>query len=177
LRILVLLLMLFVVLPVFAEPLSDRTGLKTTFSVIVNSKPVNIETTANFDVRSISFDDGTLVIQIISSLENNIGELQIPNELRKGELLFLLDGAKISPKVLQNDKISFVTLEFVGNGTHTLEIKNKLQNNEQFKTPISSSEGLELNQENLVVILAVIGVVAATGSVTTIVVYLKRKKS
>ena len=79
--------MLFVVLPVFAEPLSDRTGLKTTFSVIVNSKPVNIETTANFDVRSISFDDGTLVIQIISSLENNIGELQIPNELRKGELL------------------------------------------------------------------------------------------
>ena len=176
-KILLPLLILFVILPVFAEPISDRTGLKTTFSVMVNSKPVNIETTTNFDVRTISFEDDTLVIQIVSSLENNIGELQIPNELTKGEILFSLDGAQISPKILQNDKISFVTLEFVGNGTHTLEIKNQFTNDEKFTNMTSSSDGLGLNQENLTVILATISVVVAAGIATTTAVYLKRKKS
>ncbi len=162
------------VLPAFAEPISDKTGLKTTFSVMVNSKPYAIETTANFDVRNVSFEDDTLIFAINSSLENNFAELQIPNEITKGELKFILDDTQITPKVLQNERISFVTLEFAGNGTHTLEVQSDfVEQQEVIETP----EILEEKPDNIVVILAAVGIVVAGGAATTAAVYFKRKKA
>jgi hypothetical protein len=173
LKILFALLLLVVVLPAFAEPISDKTGLKTTFSVTVNSKPYVIETTANFDVRNVSFEDDTLIFAINSSLENNFAELQIPNEITKGELKFILDDTQITPKVLQNEKISFVTLEFAGNGTHILEVQSDfVEQQEVVETP-----EVEEKPDNIVVILAAIGIVVAGGAATTAAVYFKRKKT
>ncbi|MBM3904823.1 MAG: hypothetical protein FJ357_06785 [Thaumarchaeota archaeon] len=175
-KILFALLLLVVVLPVFAEPISDRTGLKTTFSVTVNSKPYDIETTANFDVRNVSFKDNTLTFAINSSLENNFAELQIPNEITKGNLKFILDDTEITPKVLQNEKISFVTLEFAGNGTHTLEVQSDFVEQQETET-LETPEILEENPDNIVVVLAAVGIVVAGGAATTAAVYFKRKKA
>jgi len=175
LKIIFALLLLVVVLPVFAEPISDKTGLKTTFSVSVNSKPYDIESTANFDVRNVSFEDDMLVFAINSSLENNFAEMQIPNEIIKGQLRFTLDGTEITPKVLQNEKISFVTLEFAGNGTHTLQIKSDFAE-QQKEIPVIAPITPE-KQDNTMIILAAVGIVVAGGGATTAAVYLKRKKA
>lgn len=174
LKILFALLLLVVVLPAFAA-ISDKTGLKTTFSVMVNSKPYAIETVANFDVRNVSFEDDTLIFTINSSLENNLVELQIPNEITKGELKFILDDAQIIPKVLQNERISFVTLEFVGKGAHILEIQSDFV--EQQEEVIETIEILEEKPDNTMIILAAVGIVIAGGAATTAAVYLKRKKA
>lgn len=173
-KILFALLLLVVVVPVFAEPLSDKTGLKTTFSVSVNSKSYDIESTANFDVRNVSFEDDSLVFAINSSLENNFGELQIPNEITSGQLQFFLDGTTIYPKVLKNEKISFVTLEFAGNGTHTLQVKSDYTEQSEQKTPdIIPDE----KPDDITIILAAVGIVVAGGAATTMAVYFKRKKA
>lgn len=163
------------VAPAFAEPLSDKTGLKTSFSVQVGSSSYPIESTANFDVRNISYQDNKLVFAINSSLENNVGEIQIPNDITQGELKFSLDGVDIAPKVLHNEKISFITLEFVGNGTHTLEVTSDYipePTKEQVMVPIKSD-----NTNDFVIILSVVGIVIAGGAATTGAVYLKRKKA
>jgi hypothetical protein len=173
LKILFALLLLIVVLPAFAEPISDKTGLKTTFSVSIDSKSYDIESTANFDVRNVSFEDDTLIFAINSSLENNFGELQIPNGITQGKLQFFLDGTQITPKVLKNEKISFVTLEFAGNGTHTLEVKSDYAEPEETQTPSMSEE----KQDSTMIILAAVGIVVASGIATTLAVYLKRKKA
>lgn len=164
------------VLPVFAEPISDKTGLKTTFSVSVDSKPYDIESTANFDVRNVSFEDDALMFAINSSLENNFAEIQIPNEIIKGKLRFTLDGTEITPKVLQNEKISFVTLEFAGNGTHTLQIKSDFAESQKEIEVVTPSTPEE-KQDSTMIILAAVGIVVAGGAATTAAVYLKRKKA
>jgi hypothetical protein len=174
LKILFALLLLIMVLPAFAEPISDKTGLKTTFSVSIDSKSYDIESTANFDVRNVSFEDDTLIFAINSSLENNFGELQIPNDITQGDLQFFLDGTQITPKVLKNEKISFVTLEFAGNGTHTLEVKSDYVEPEEEIIPSSMSEE---KQDSAMIILAAVGIVVASGIATTLAVYLKRKKA
>ena len=164
------------VLPVFAEPLSDKTGLKTTFSVLVNSKSYDIETTANFDVRNVSFRDNSLVFVINSSLENNFAELQIPLEITKGELQFTLDGTPITPKILKNEKISFVTLEFAGNGTHTLQVSSDFVESAQAE-PIPIDSAMDEKPDDLMIILAAVGIVISGGAATTLAVYFKRKKA
>jgi hypothetical protein len=155
--------------PVFGELLSDRTGLKSDFDVTVDDKTYVIETVANFDIRSVSFEDGKLVFKIVSSLKNNLGELQIPLNVTKGVLHFYIDGNETSPKVLQNQKISFVTLEFSGNGTHTLEVTSE-----------SAGETRSLpdnvkNSDQIAIIAAVVGIVVAIGVGSTIAFYMKRK--
>jgi hypothetical protein len=161
------------VAPVFAQSLSDRTGLKTSFDVHADGDTFVIETVANFDIQDVRFEDGKLVLKINSSLENNIGELQIPQNVTKGQIYFTLDGNEILPKILQNEKISFVTLEFQGNGTHTIEITSDY-------TPanIEESEPIEQTQSynfDPVKIVAVVGIVIAIGVGSTLAYYFKTK--
>lgn len=168
-------LLALTVLPISAEPLSDRTGLKTSFSIPVGGDTFFIETTANFDVRNVSLVDDALIFAINSSLEKNIGEIQIPNGLTKGAMRFTLDGAEITPKMLQNERIVFVTLEFEGNGTHTLEMSSDFAVPKE--APIIEEQPLEEPQNNILIVLAAVGIVAAGAGATTLAVYLKRKKA
>lgn len=167
-------LLALIVLPISAEPLSDRTGLKTSFSVPVGGDTFFVETTANFDVRNVSLVDDTLIFAINSSLEKNIGEIQIPNGLTQGAMRFTLDGAEITPKVLQNERIVFVTLEFEGNGTHTLEMSSDFAAPKE--VPLIEEQPMEESQNNILIVLAAVGIVAAGAGATTLAVYLKRKK-
>ncbi|MGQ0606682.1 MAG: hypothetical protein ACT4OD_07040 [Candidatus Nitrosotenuis sp.] len=175
-KILFAFLLAIVVLPAFADPLSDRTGLKTSFSVEVGKDVFVVESTANFDVRNVSFEDNKLVFAINSSLENNIGEIQIPNGITQGTIKFSLDGAEITPKIMQNDRISFVTLEFAGNGTHTLEMTSDYTPKQDDQETVHSQPISDENPDDIVIILAVIGIVVAGGAGTTLAVYFKRKK-
>jgi hypothetical protein len=110
--------------PAFAVPLSDKTGLKTKFDVDVGDKTYVIETVANFNIDDVSFYNDTLVFKISSGLQNNLLELQIPQNMTQGQIHLFLNSQEVTPKILENPTISFVTLEFAGNGTHTLELKS-----------------------------------------------------
>jgi hypothetical protein len=163
------LLIPLLIVPAFAQPLSDKTGLKTSFEILVDGKTFAVEAVSNFDIRDITYSDGRIGFDIQSMLENNLGELQIPRNVTKGNLYFYLDGQQITPKVLQNDKISFVTLEFVGNGTHTLEITSDLS------TTILEDKSDDTKFDQITVSVAVVSIVIAAGVGSTVAFYVKRK--
>lgn len=158
-----LLLIPLILVPAFAQPISDKMGLKASFDVVVDDKTFVIESTSNFDIRSVDFEDGRLVFNIKSSLQNNLGELQIPKNVTKGDLKFYLDEQEIQAKVLQNDRISFVTLEFAGNGTHVLVIGGDAAEESKEVTP------QKFDQFTIIVaVSAIIVAVAIGGSVAFI---------
>jgi hypothetical protein len=161
--------------PAFAEPLSDKTGFKVSFDVDSSSGIFTVESVSNFDIRDFKFEDGKFIFDISSSLQNNFVEFQIPQNLTKGDLRFYIDGNETTAKVLQNPQISFVTLEFAGNGTHVLEITSdfKLASEEV----LSETEISDTDPDSITIILAVVGIMVAIGIGSTVAVLAKRKKS
>ena len=55
-------------------------------------------------------------------MENNLGEVILPQNLLGGNLTFYLNDQEYAPQVRTNEKISFVTLNFTGSGDNTLDI-------------------------------------------------------
>ncbi|MEM2160473.1 MAG: hypothetical protein QXN55_05915 [Candidatus Nitrosotenuis sp.] len=179
-KILFAFLLVITILPAFAEPLSDKTGLKNDFTIEAGEKSFVVETVSNFDVRNVSFENNTLVFELNSSLENNFGEIQIPNEITQGRLRFFLDGQPIEPKVMHNERISFITLEFAGNGSHTLNVNSDFVANsdEQQESDEAAENKIEQDHSNdSLIIFASVGIVVAGGAATTAAVYFKRKKA
>ncbi|WP_268541661.1 hypothetical protein [Candidatus Nitrosotenuis cloacae] len=144
-------------MPAYAEPLADKTGFKAGYDVVVDGRTYTIETISNFDIRKVSLEGGNLVFDISSSLQNNFGELQIPQNVTSGDAKFFVDGIEIFPKVLQNDRIRFVTLEFAGNGTHTLTVVGEAAQSE----PIVESVDGPVDYILIVAPAIIIGAVAA----------------
>ncbi len=109
---------------VYAQQLSDMTGLNSRLYVDVAGRQFEILTTANFEVADISFDPAakTMSMNIVSGLQENIGEVTIPRTLLDGDIAMMLDGAAFSPHVRSNDRVWFVTTEFNGTGKHTLQM-------------------------------------------------------
>jgi hypothetical protein len=138
---------------------------------MVGGEVFEVKTTANFDIRSVRLDEDRMVLEISSSIENNIGEMQIPKNVTDGQLKFYLDGEEIPAKILQNDRISFVTLEFAGNGTHMLEITSE-------QAPAVDQPSTDVSMEKpdqTLTVLAVIGIVVAIGAGSTAAYYFKTK--
>lgn len=162
-----LLLIPLLVIPAYAEPLSDKTGFKAGYDVVVDGRTYTIETISNFDIRKVSIEGGNLVFDISSSLQNNFGELQIPQNVTSNNAKFFVDDTEIFPKVLQNDRIQFVTLEFAGNGTHTLTIVGEAAQSE----PIVESIDEPVDYLMIIAPAIIIGAVAAIA-----VVFKKLKK-
>jgi len=163
--ILFLILSLIVVVPAFAIPLSDKTGLKTKFDVDVGDKTYVIETVANFNIDDVAFYNDTLVFHISSGLENNLLELQIPQNMTKGDIHLFLNEQEVIPKVLANPQISFVALEFPGNGTHILKVKSDF-------TLVPEGPKVTQGDSADVTIFAIAAIGAVTGG---IILYKKRK--
>ena len=115
---------LFALLPSVNGQLSDATGLKQHFVIEAGGQDFDVEVISNFNVEDIEIneEEKRLTLNIESSLENNIGEIIIPKNLINGNFTFYLDEQEIFPKVQENDKISFITTEFEGRGTHTLDV-------------------------------------------------------
>lgn len=121
--ILFVLLLLLVITPAFAQ-LSDRTGLVNRLEVKTGGNSFEVQTVSNFDILNYEFDDDKkrLTLYITSGLENNLGEVYIPQTLLSGNFTFYINDKPYSPKVKVNDQISFITLNFTGSGDSKIEI-------------------------------------------------------
>jgi hypothetical protein len=113
-----------VFLPPAYGAISEKTGLKKDFTIETSGYDFAVETVSNFNIQDVQFnrDDKKLTFNINSELENNFAEIQIPVNLINGNLTVFVNGHEIFPEIRKNDKISFIVLEFEGNGTNTLEI-------------------------------------------------------
>ena len=111
-------------LPPAFGAISEKTGLKKDFTIETSGYDFEVETISNFNIQDVQFDrdDKKLIFNINSELESNFAEIQIPINLINGNLTVFVNGHEIFPEIRKNDKISFIVLEFEGNGTNTLEI-------------------------------------------------------
>ena len=116
-------LLLLAVTPAFGQ-LSDRTGLVNRLDVKTDGYVFEVETVANFDIQDFNFDaeQKRLTLYISSGLENNLGEVYLPQTLLSGNLTFYINGEEYSPTIKINDNISFITLNFTGSGNNTIAI-------------------------------------------------------
>ena len=116
-------LLLLVVTPAFGL-LSDKTGLVNRLDVKTGGYSFEVETVANFDIQDFKFDEEqkSLTLYVSSSLENNLGEIYLPQTLLGGNFTFYINGQKYFPTIKLNDNISFITLNFTGSGDNTIEI-------------------------------------------------------
>lgn len=128
---LLLSLLVLVFTPAFGA-ISDATGLVNRFDIETGGHVFEITTTSNFDVSEIDFDKDQkkLTLHIVSSLENNLGELIIPRDLLSGNFTFFLNGQEYFPVVKSNDKIAFITMNFTGSGNNKVDVfaTNYLEN-------------------------------------------------
>ena len=116
-------LLLLIFTPAFSQ-LSDKTGLVNLFDVETGGYTFEIKTVANFDVTNHEFDkdEKRLTIFVSSGLENNLGEIIIPQRLLSGNFTFYLNDVQHNPIIKSNDKISFITLNFTGIGNNKIDI-------------------------------------------------------
>ena len=116
-------LLLLVVTPVYGQ-LSDKTGLVNRLDVKTGGYTFEVETVANFDIQDFEFDEEQkrLTLYVSSSLENNLGEVYLPQTLLSGNFTFYINGQEYFPTIKLNDDISFITLNFTGSGNNKIEI-------------------------------------------------------
>ena len=117
-------MLLLVFTPAFAGTLSDATGLTNRFDIETDGHVFEIITTSNFDVQEIEFDkeQKQLSLHLVSSLENNLGEVIIPRNLLSGNFTFYLNDQEFYPKIKSSERIAFITLNFTGSGENTLDV-------------------------------------------------------
>ena len=110
--------------PVYGQSFSDATGILNRLNVSTSGYTFQVETVSNFNIEDFRFDEDEkkLTLFISSGLENNLGEVIIPNDLLGGDLMFYLNDQQYFPTVNTNQQISFVTLKFEGSGDNKLEI-------------------------------------------------------
>ena len=121
--------------PVYGQLLSDATGLINRLDVESGGHTYEVEVVSNFDIENYNFDHekGKLTLYLDSNLENNLGEIIIPQKLLGGNFTFYLDAQEILPKTKTSEKISFITLNFTGIGNHTLDIIKINNSDEEIK--------------------------------------------
>ena len=144
-----LLVLFFVITPVYGQLLSDATGLINRLDVQTGGHNFEVKIVANFDVIDHEFnkDEKRLTIFINSGLENNLGEIIIPQLLLSGNFTFYLNDIQSNQEIKFNDRISFITLNFTGSGNNKIDIiaTNTFAGlEEKLETPVideSQSEG------------------------------------
>ena len=132
-------MLLLVFTPAFGGTLSDATGLVNRFDIETGGYVFEIITTSNFDVKEVKFDENQkqLTFYIISSLENNLGEIIIPQNLLSGNFTFYLNDQEYYPKVKTDERIAFITLNFTGSGNNKVDViaTNHLENLDEMTEP------------------------------------------
>ena len=118
------LLLVVTVTPVYGQALSNATGFVHNLDVSASGYVFPVQIVANFAIPDFTFDEEeqTLTLFISSSLDNNLGEVILPKELLGGNLTFSLNDDVYTPAVHENQKISFIILNFLGSGQNVIEI-------------------------------------------------------
>lgn len=134
-------LLLLVVAPAFGL-LSDKTGLVNKLDVKTGGYEFQVETVANFDVKDFKFNEEqkSLTLYVSSGLENNLGEVYLPQTLLGGNLTFYINGEEYSPTIKYNENISFITLNFTGSGNNTIAIIGTDYLNMSNKTSVQTED-------------------------------------
>jgi hypothetical protein len=112
-----------IIFPAFGQE-SNPTGLKQNFEIETGGYDFTVDIISSFNVEEIEFssDDKRLTFYFYSGIKNNLAEIQIPINLINGNFTFFLNDQEIFPLILTNEQISFITLEFEGDGNHKLDI-------------------------------------------------------
>jgi len=118
------LLLVLIINPAFGLLSEDGTGLIKRFDVNVDGHIFEVITTSNYDIEDHEFDkdEKRLTFFIFSSLENNLGEIVLPNELLGNNLIFYVNDVESIQNVSPSEKISFITLNFTGIGDNKIDI-------------------------------------------------------
>ncbi|MGH1569141.1 MAG: hypothetical protein ACRBBZ_08220 [Nitrosopumilus sp.] len=116
--------LLFLLTPAYGQLLSDATGLVNRLDVQTGGYSFEVKIVSNFDISNFEFDEDEkkLTLYMNSGLENNLGEVMIPQNLIGGNMTFYLNDLEYFPNVNTNEKISFLILNFTGSGENKLEI-------------------------------------------------------
>jgi len=178
---LVSLVLLFVLTPVYGQLLSDATGLVNRLDVKTGGYSFEIETTSNFNIHDFDFDkdEKRLSLFINSGLENNLGEILVPQTLLGGNFTFYLNDQQYFPKINSNEKISFITLNFTGSGENKLEIFGTtylegLTSNDEINQKESPSLEKEETLSDYLGWMAVLGILAVAAVI--IIFQIKKRK-
>jgi len=172
----------FVITPVYGQALSDATGLINRLDIQTGGHTFEVQTTSNFQILDFQFDkdEKKLTLYISSGLENNLGEIILPQNLLGGNLTFYLNGQEYVPQIKTNDKISFVTLNFTGIGDNTLDIVGTeyLYGLTEIITDIPPPDLMPLEDydEGLIYITIIVTLLIIGGIVGIIVFIVKRRK-
>ena len=174
--------MFLLVPPVYGQSLSDATGLVNRLDIQTSGKTFEIEVVSNFEVTDFDFnkDEKKLTIYIDSGLENNLGEIIIPNDLLKGDFTFYLNDEEISPKIKKKKKISFISLNFAGSGNNKLDIfgtiylNGLIENNEISLPSPDLTPSIDYDYGLISVIIIIIILIA--GSIAAALILAKKRK-
>jgi len=168
------LVLLFVVIPVYAETLSDATGLVYRLDVDTGGHSFEIKTVSNFYIPDYHFDEDkkSLTLYITSGLENNLSEILLPQNLLGGNFTFYLNDQEYFPHVKSSEDISFITLNFTGSGDNKLEIIGSTYlDGLTEEVPLSLQE--EENLDGSVIWIAIAGSLIAVAII--VIVIIKKK--
>ena len=108
-----------------ADVLPRDVGFVNRFMISDDGYNYEIIFTSNFLVSSHAFSPNNKMLQfnIESGLDKeNVAEIIVPLDLIDSEFAVLLDGIEIPAKVNKTAKSSIVSIEFDGEGKHTLDI-------------------------------------------------------
>ena len=110
--------------PVYGQLLSDTTGLINRFDIQTSGHIFEIKLTSNFDLTDYTFDKDQkqIILYVDSGLENNLGEIIMPQNLLSGDFTFYLNEQEFFPKIQSNEQIHFITLNFTGLGSNVIAI-------------------------------------------------------
>jgi len=110
--------------PIAFALLGDKTGFVQRLSIETSGYNFEVKTVSSFDITDYEFnsDEKRLTMFISSTVQNNLVEIQIPKNLINGNFTFYLNDEQIKADVKGNEQISFITLEFPGDGFHKLDI-------------------------------------------------------
>jgi len=122
--ILILVVLFFVITPASGQLLSDATGFINRLDVQTSGHIFEIKLTSNFDLTDYNFDKDQkqIILYLDSKLENNLGEIIIPQNLLSGNFTFYLNDQEFFPKIQSDEKIHFITLNFTGSGSNVIAI-------------------------------------------------------
>ena len=118
------LLLLLVAMPASAQPLSDKTGLVYNLNIDTGGHIFEVKTTSTFDIQEYFFDKDQkrLTLHVVGNIENNLGEILLPQNLIGGNLTVYLNGQEHPVNIRSNEQIFFITLNFTGLGDHQIDI-------------------------------------------------------
>ena len=119
-----IILLVLSLFPIAFGQLSDKTGFVQRLSIETDGYDFEVKTVSSFDITDYEFnsDEKRLTMFISSTVQNNLVEIQIPKNLISGNFTFYLNDEQIEADVKGNERISFIMLEFPGDGFHKLDI-------------------------------------------------------